>query len=73
MASPEVVWKGTPDESLALVNAVAQHCTCTFGAMKQRLTTCAPHKMLTEDQRALDGLLFMRHQADRLAEEESHG
>ena len=38
--------------------------------MGVRLATCAPHRMLTEDQRALNGLLFGRRMADRLRREE---
>jgi len=38
--------------------------------MGVRLATCAPHRMLTEDQRALNGLLFARRMAERLRHEE---
>jgi len=38
--------------------------------MGVRLATCAPHRMLTEDQRALNGLLFVRRMAERLSREE---
>ncbi|MCA1644065.1 MAG: hypothetical protein LC797_00905 [Chloroflexi bacterium] len=38
--------------------------------MGVRLATCAPHRMLTEDQRALNGLLFARRMAERLNREE---
>jgi len=38
--------------------------------MGVRLATCAPHRMLTEDQRALNGLLFARRMAERLLREE---
>jgi hypothetical protein len=38
--------------------------------MGVRVTTCSPHRMLTHDQRAVNGLLFMRHLADRLRQEE---
>src|SRR4051812_15182272 len=67
---PQVVWHGTQPESFDLVNAIARNCTCEFGLMGVRLTTCAPHRMLTEDQRALNGLLFARRMADRLRHEE---
>ena len=66
----QVVWNGTQEESLALVNAIARNCTCEFGLMGVRLSTCAPHRMLTEDQRALNGLLFARKMVDRLLREE---
>lgn len=67
----QVVWYGSQQESLDLVNAVARNCSCEFGMMGVRLTICAPHKMLVEDQRALNGLLFARRIAERLRSEES--
>ena len=66
----QVVWHGTQQESFDLVNAIARNCTCEFGLMGVRLATCAPHRMLTEDQRALNGLLFARRMAERLTREE---
>ena len=66
----QVVWHGTQQESFDLVNAIARNCTCEFGLMGVRLATCAPHRMLTEDQRALNGLLFARRMAERLHREE---
>jgi len=64
------VWHGTHQESLELVNAVAANCTCEFGDMGEHLTVCEAHRMLATDQRALDGLLFVRHMAGRLKQEE---
>jgi len=66
----QVVWHGTQQESFDLVNAIARNCTCEFGLMGVRLATCAPHRMLIEDQRALNGLLFARRMAERLRREE---
>ena len=66
----QVVWHGTQQESFDLVNAIARNCTCEFGLMGVRLATCAPHRMLTEDQRALNGLLFARRMNERLRHEE---
>jgi hypothetical protein len=66
----QVVWHGSQQESFDLVNAIARNCTCEFGLMGVRLATCAPHRMLTEDQRALNGLLFARRMAERLTREE---
>ncbi len=68
--SMQVVWHGTQQESFDLVNAIARNCICEFGLMGVRLATCAPHRMLTEDQRALNGLLFARRMAERLNREE---
>jgi hypothetical protein len=65
-----VIWHGTPNERRDLSNAVHHNCTCEFGLMGVRLSTCASHHMLKEDQRALDGLLFGRRIADRLSDEE---
>jgi hypothetical protein len=66
----QVVWHGTQQESFDLVNSIARNCTCEFGLMGVRLATCAPHRMLTEDQRALNGLLFARRMHERLRSEE---
>ena len=65
-----IIWNGTQQESFDLVNAVARNCDCQFGMMGVRLTTCAPHRMLMEDQRALNGLLFVRRISERLRHEE---
>jgi hypothetical protein len=68
--STQVSWHGTPQESLALLDAITRNCTCEFGVMGVRLSVCSAHRMLTEDQRALDGLLFAHRMADRLRYEE---
>jgi len=68
--SIKVSWHGTQQESFDLVNAIGRQCTCEFGLMGVRLTTCSSHRMLLEDQRALDGLLFVRRMAERLRREE---
>jgi len=68
--STKTVWNGTREEGLALADAVAHNCVCEFGLMGVRLRTCEPHRMMTEDQRALDGLLFVRQVVERLYREE---
>ena len=68
--STQIIWHGTQQESFALIGAVAHNCTCQVGPDGVRTFTCNPHRMLTEDQRALDGLLFARRMADRLLREE---
>jgi hypothetical protein len=65
-----VIWHGTRNERRDLSRAVHHNCTCEFGLMGVRLSTCASHHMLYEDQRALDGLLFGRRIARRLGHEE---
>jgi hypothetical protein len=55
---------------MQLLNALSHNCECKVSAEGVRLTTCASHQLLVEDQRAVDGLLFARRIADRLREEE---
>ena len=64
------LWNGTPTENLELLRAVNSNCDCQFGLMGMRLTSCPSHRMLVEDQRALDGLLFARRIAAQLRDEE---
>lgn len=59
-----VYFNGTEKERQALLAALEHNCDCN-PAQK-----CAPHKMLLEDQRAIDGLIFERRQAGRLLKEE---
>ena len=66
---PRILWHGTRQESLELLHAVRQHCTCEVENGRM-VTTCAAHAMLARDQRAVDGLLFVRHMAERLLAEE---
>jgi hypothetical protein len=68
--STNITWHGTQEESFALISAIARNCTCQFGLMGARLNVCSPHQMLTDDQRALNGLLFARHNLSRLLLEE---
>jgi hypothetical protein len=65
-----VRWSGTPKESRDLANAIANNCTCTYTPSGTRRTICAPHHMLIRDQRALDGLLFIRSIRERLLHQE---
>lgn len=66
----QVVWYGSQQEALDLVNGINRNCVCEFNE-GLRLNVCAPHKMLLEDQRALNGLLFGRRIEDRLRAEET--
>lgn len=65
-----VLWHGTQSEALDLLQALNRNCSCVVTAEGVRLTTCAPHRMLSTDQRAIDGLLFARRIAERLRGEE---
>jgi hypothetical protein len=64
-----ITWNGTTDEALALLHALREHCVCTIEHGKT-VAPCAAHTMLAQDQRAIDGLLFMRRMAARLLTEE---
>jgi hypothetical protein len=54
------VFHGTPKEMAALLAAIQHNCACTQALGMTLPPLCAPHDMLTSDQRALDGLLFIR-------------
>jgi hypothetical protein len=64
------IWNGTHQESTELTAAINRNCSCQYDFDQERTMTCSPHRMLTDDQRALDGLVFMRQIADRLKLEE---
>jgi hypothetical protein len=64
-----ITWNGTPEEALALLQALQTHCACRVHAGRT-VGACASHAMLAHDQRAIDGLLFMRRMAARLLAEE---
>jgi len=64
------VFHGDLEEQTALVNAIARNCGCEYAGMGARTSTCPPHNMLLNDQRALDGLVWMRRDAERLRREE---
>ena len=65
-----VLWHGSQTEALELLQALSRNCSCVVTAEGVRLSTCAPHEMLSSDQRAIDGLLFARRIAARLRLEE---
>jgi hypothetical protein len=69
----QIVWHGTYEESVELIHAISRNCACNMGEGGVRLETCAAHQMLTDSQRSLDGLLFVRRMADRLRREEFSG
>jgi len=64
------VWNGTEQESSELLLAIAHNCSCTFGVMGVRLTTCPSHELLTDSQRVLDHLVFSRRQVTQWVREE---
>ncbi len=71
MGLPTVIFHGSQVEGLALADATNRNCTCEFDDMSgARTSTCPVHEALVKDQRFLDGLVFMRHLAERLLAEE---
>ena len=64
------VWNGTHQESIDLTAAINRNCICQYSLDGERTVTCPPHRMMTDDQRALDGLAFIRQIAERLRLEE---
>ena len=69
-ARTKTIWNGTRAEALQLLDIISSNCACEFDALKVRRSTCSVHRILTEEQRTLDGLLFARHMAERLLVEE---
>src|SRR5438067_742782 len=72
LMATSVLWHGSQTEALELLQALSRNCSCVVTAEGVRLSTCAPHQMLSSDQRAIDGLLFARRIAVRLRSEEFH-
>ena len=64
-----ITWNGTTDEALVLLHALRENCECSVDN-GCTVAICASHTMLVRDQRAVDGLLFMRRMAARLLTEE---
>jgi hypothetical protein len=64
-----ITWNGTTEEALALLHALREHCECHVDEGRT-VAPCAGHSMLARDQRAVDGLLFMRRMAAQLLAEE---
>ena len=65
-----VIWHGTQSETFELLQALSRNCSCVVTAEGVRLSTCAPHQMLVNEQRAIDGLLFARRIRQQLESEE---
>ena len=65
------IWHGDSTEMEALLQAAAHNCGCGRSrSAKDWNTRCSAHRMLAFDQRALDGLLFVRRLTRRLEAEE---
>ena len=64
------IWHGNQVESELLIRAIVNNCECEVTHSGTLRTACAAHRMLTHDQRALNGLLFARAIRQRLVDEE---
>ena len=64
-----ISWYGTTEEAQALLHALREHCDCQVEEGRT-VAACSGHAMLARDQRAINGLLFMRRMAARLLTEE---
>jgi hypothetical protein len=56
----QTVWHGTVEEAYELREILSRNCVCGVDGANPD-ARCAAHVMLLLDQRALDGLLFVRH------------
>jgi hypothetical protein len=66
----QTIFHGTEQETSYLLRAIERNCNCTRGLTGQLAVMCGAHRMLIDDQRALNGLLFARRIADQLVSEE---
>lgn len=64
-------WHGTDEEWTELIRIVARNCTCDPSTRSVvASSSCAPHRMVLADQRALDGLVFARRMVTLFCREE---
>ena len=70
VARPQTFFHGSEIEASELEAAIRHNCECTFNDDGSMNDMCKPHRMMLDDQRALDGLLFMRKQVKKLREGE---
>lgn len=68
-----VTWRGTLCERLDLLVALGHHCRCRLDSRSRLVEPCAGHTMLVHDQRALNGLVWIRQLASQLLDEEGIG
>jgi hypothetical protein len=66
--SSVVIFHGNERESLDLAQIVARNCTCASTTYHGH--PCPVHHMLSTDQRAIDGLVFVRRTCDRFVRAE---
>jgi hypothetical protein len=59
---------GSERDKTRLLSVLNHNCDCD----PEHNIVCAPHKMLVDDPRAVNGLLFERRIADQLVTEEWH-
>lgn len=65
-------FRGSDDEAKELLLAIDTNCHCEYNTAGVVQRLCGAHEILNE-QRSLDGLLFMRRKRDCLEREEWRG
>ncbi len=70
MAHDAAVWHGSQAEKADLLAAMEHHCGCVKEPDGRVMSVCEPHRMLTDQQRQLDGLVMVRRLRHRLLNEE---
>jgi hypothetical protein len=70
---PLVIFYGTQFETDELQQAINANCVCVMNDAGMIVEQCTVHRMLVSDQRALNGLLWMRRSVDQLKDAEGLG
>ena len=66
----QTTWRGTVREGADLQHALANNCECGRSTEGKILQPCPVHVMVATNQRAVNGLLFMRRMRMRLLMQE---
>lgn len=57
---PQVVFNGSRDEAVLLLDILARNCECQMNGMRQITVACAGHVAVATDQHFVDYLVFVR-------------
>jgi hypothetical protein len=63
-------WPGTPQDMNAFLAATARYCACHRSSAGAVTRSCPAHALVLGDQLAINRLVFARHIAYRLRQEE---
>lgn len=68
-----VFFHGTDAERDDLLACLARNCACAYAPVTNiRMSCCPGHQALSEDQKFVDRMVFMRRQRDLLVGQEFH-